>query len=242
MCSRVLSARIHKAYEIKVQSDTPKRACDEEKTHHKTVCLISCIQCQIEGTEKMNTHKSKGSPRGVPEKINILPVYDTKHNPEPQKKCGKHPAKHTAVKGVLEKINYYTPVPPKPREIEPGGTCSLSPVQCWNAYKAGKAEAKHLTIDEIKEKYHLRDFGGPFSKNGLIDLKEKGTYPVRRYNMFAILDIPLLPWIKLKKHPRAYKIVKYSAVGALVGISFISIALVVGIIFCIFFLLYIAKL
>lgn len=242
MCNRALSARIHKAYEIKVQSDTPKRACDEEKTHHKTVCLISCIQCQIEGTKKMNTHKSKGTPQGVPEKINILPVYDTKHNPEPQKKCGKHPAKHTAVKGVPEKINYYTPVPPKPREIEPGGTCSLSPVRCWNAYKAGKAEAKHLTIDEIKEKYHLRDFGGPFSKNGLIDLKEKGTYPVRRYNMFAILDIPLLPWIKLKKHPRAYKIVKYSAVGALVGISFISIALVVGIIFCIFFLLYIAKL
>lgn len=31
MCSRALSARIHKAYEIKVQSDTPKRACDEEK-------------------------------------------------------------------------------------------------------------------------------------------------------------------------------------------------------------------
>lgn len=52
MCSRALSARIHKAYEIKVQSDTPKRACDEEKTHHKTVCLISCIQCQIEGTKK----------------------------------------------------------------------------------------------------------------------------------------------------------------------------------------------
>ena len=166
MCSRALSARIHKAYEIKVQSDTPKRACDEEKTHHKTVCLISCIQCQIEGTKKMNTHKSKGTPQGVPEKTNILPVYDTKHKPEPRKKSGKSADKHTAAKGIPDRINYYTPVPPKPREIEPGGTCSLSPVRCWNAYKAGKAEAKHLTIDEIKEKYHLRDFGGPFSKKG----------------------------------------------------------------------------
>ena len=63
------------------------------------------------------------------------------------------------------------------------------------------------------------------------------------YYTFAWPDLFIAyPWIKLKKHPRAYKIVKYSAVGALVGISFISIALVVGIIFCIFFLLYIAKL
>lgn len=242
MCSRVLSARIHKAYEIKVQSDTPKRACDEEKTHHKTVCLISCIQCQIEGTKKMNTHKSKGTPQGVPEKINILPVYDTNHNPEPRKNRGKSAAKHTAAKGVPDKINYCTPVPPKPRNIAPGDISTMSPVKWWRAYKAGKAEAKQLTIDEIKEKYHLHDFGGPFSRDGLIDLKENGTFPLGRYKLFAVLDIPLIPWIKLKKHPRAYKIVKYSAVGALVGISFISIALVVGIIFCIFFLLYIAKL
>lgn len=186
----------------------------------------------------MNTQKNKGTPRGVPEKINILPVCDTRHKPEPQKKRGK-----SAVKGVPEKINYYTPVPIKPREKEPGEiTMTISPIKWWRAYKAGKAEAKQLTIDEIKEKYHLHDFGGPFSRDGLIDLKEKGTFPINRYKVFAVLDIPLLPWIKLKKHPRAYKIVKYSAVGALVGISFISIALVVGIIFCIFFLLYIAKL
>lgn len=103
MCNRALSARIHKAYEIKVQSDTPKRACDEEKTHHKTVCLISCIQCQIEGTEKMNTHKSKGSPRGVPEKINILPVYDTKHNPEPRKNAVNTPLNILPLKAYRKK-------------------------------------------------------------------------------------------------------------------------------------------
>lgn len=242
MCSRALSARIHKAYEIKVQSDTPKRACDEEKNTSQNRLLNIMHSVSNRGNEKMNTQKNKGTPRGVPEKINILPVCDTRHKPEPQKKRGKSAAKHTAVKGVPEKINYYTPVPPKPREIEPGEITTMSPVKWWRAYKAGKAEAKQLTIDEIKEKYHLHDFGGPFSRDGLIDLKEKGTFPINRYKVFAVLDIPLLPWIKLKKHPRAYKIVKYSAVGALVGISFISIALVVGIIFCIFFLLYIAKL
>ncbi|MGE9874883.1 hypothetical protein ACQQ9V_03000 [Hornefia butyriciproducens] len=212
----------------------------KKKTHHKTVCLISCIQCQIEGTKKMNTHKSKGSPQGVPEKINILPVYDTKHNPEPRKKSGK-----SAVKGVPEKINYYTPVPIKPREKEPGEiTMTISPIKWWRAYKAGKEEAKRLTIDEIREKYHLIDLGGPFSARSIADIKKDGTYNARlMYYTFAWPDLFIAyPWIKLKKHPRAYKIVKYSAVGALVGISFISIALVVGIIFCIFFLLYIAKL
>lgn len=236
MCSRALSARIHKAYEIKVQSDTPKRACDEEKTHHKTVCLISCIQCQIEGTKKMNTHKSKGTPQGVPEKTNILPVYDTKHKPEPRKKSGKSADKHTAAKGIPDRINYYTPVPPKPRE-------SYSKRRRMKI-KAGKEEAKRLTIDEIREKYNLIDFGGPFSARSIADVKKEGTFDARfQYYAFAWPDLFIAyPWIKLKKHPRAYKIVKYSAVGALVGISFISIALVVGIIFCIFFLLYIAKL
>ncbi|MDD6299207.1 hypothetical protein [Hornefia butyriciproducens] len=179
----------------------------------------------------MNTHKSKGTPQGVPEKINILPVYDTKHNPEPQKKRDK-----SAVKGVPEKINYYTPVPPKPRE-------SYSKRRRMKI-KAGKEEAKRLTIDEIREKYNLIDFGGPFSARSIADVKKEGTFDARfQYYAFAWPDLFIAyPWIKLKKHPRAYKIVKYSAVGALVGISFISIALVVGIIFCIFFLLYIAKL
>lgn len=179
----------------------------------------------------MNTHKSKGTPQGVPEKTNILPVYDTKHKPEPRKKNGK-----SAVKGVPEKINYYTPVPPKPRE-------SYSKRRRMKI-KAGKEEAKRLTIDEIREKYNLIDFGGPFSARSIADVKKEGTFDARfQYYAFAWPDLFIAyPWIKLKKHPRAYKIVKYSAVGAMVGISFISIALVVGIIFCIFFLLYIAKL
>ena len=189
----------------------------------------------------MNTHKSKGTPQGVPEKINAFDAA-TEKSSTPRKTKRSRAGKHDAPQGVPDRINYYAPVPPKPREIEPGEITTMSPVKWWRAYKAGKAEAKQLTIDEIKEKYHLHDFGGPFSRDGLIDLKEKGTFPINRYKVFAVLDIPLIPWIKLKKHPRAYKIVKYSAVGALVGISYISIALVVGIIFCIFFLLYIAKL
>ena len=184
----------------------------------------------------MNTQKNKGTPRGVPEKTNILPVCDTKHKPEPRKKRGKFADKHTAAKGIPDRINYYAPVPPKPRE-------SYSKRRRMKI-KAGKEEAKRLTIDEIREKYNLIDFGGPFSARSIADVKKEGTFDARfQYYAFAWPDLFIAyPWIKLKKHPRAYKIVKYSAVGALVGVGFISIALVVGIIFCIFFLLYIAKL
>ena len=204
MCSRALSARIHKAYEIKVQSDTPKRACDEEKNTSQNRLLNIMHSVSNRGNEKMNTQKNKGTPQGVPEKINILPVYDTKHNPEPRKKSGK-----SAVKGVPEKINYYTPVPIKPREKEPGEiTMTISPIKWWRAYKAGKEEAKRLTIDEIREKYHLIDLGGPFSARSIADIKKDGTYNARlMYYTFAWPDLFIAyPWIKLKKHPRAYKI------------------------------------
>lgn len=184
----------------------------------------------------MNTHKSKGTPQGVPEKTNILPVYDTKHKPEPRKKCGKHAGKHDAPHGVPDRINYYAPAPRVPH------------IPQWKRHRlkvrAGKEEAARLSVEEIREKYHLIDFGGLASFRAMEYTKLYGTFRARStYYLIAWPDLIFAyPWIKLKKHPRAYKIVKYSAVGALVGISFISIALVVGIIFCIFFLLYIAKL
>lgn len=235
MCSRVLSARIHKAYEIKVQSDTPKRACDEEKTHHKTVCLISCIQCPVEGTKKMNTHKSKGTPQGVPEKINVFDAT-TEKSSMPRKTKRSRAGKHDAPHGVPDRINYYTPAPQVPH------------IPQWKRHRlkvrAGKEEAARLSVEEIREKYHLIDFGGLASFRAMEYTKLYGTFRARStYYLIAWPDLIFVyPWIKLKKHPRAYKAVKFAAVGALVGVGFISIALVVGIIFCIFFLLYIAKL
>ena len=160
MCSSTLSAHVRKAYEIKAQSDTLMRACDEEKSQNRLLRLLNIMHPVLNrGNEKMNTQKSKGTPHGVPEKINILPVCDTKHNPEPRKQRGK-----SVAKGVPDKINYYTPVPPKPRE-------SYSKRRRMKI-EAGKAEAKQLTIDEIREKYHLIDFGGPFSARSIADVKK----------------------------------------------------------------------